>query len=285
MPAQLPPADILLDLLPDAVCVVDMQGRFVYVSAAFEALFGLRREEVMGRNLEQLVHPDDLDATRHAVRQVVAGQPLPNYRNRYLHREGHYVHVQWSARYIPEYDVRVAVAHEVSHLHQREAALEHQALHDPLTGLPNRTHLSRELDARLARAEGGGPALALLYLDLDGFKDANDRYGHHAGDRLLVLVGERLRGQLRRGDFVARHGGDEFVILLGDCSSAVQAQAVANALEAALGQCEEGPVRLQASVGIACYPLDGRSAAALLQAADHRMYLTKALRGRRHLAD
>ena len=285
MPAQLPPADVLLDLLPDAVCVVDMDGRFVHVSAAFEALFGLRRDEVVGRSIEDLVHPDDLEATRHSVARVVAGEPVPNYRNRYRHRDGHYVHVQWSARYVPEYGVRVGVAHEVSHLHQREAALEHQALHDPLTGLPNRIHLQRELEARLDRAGSGGPPLALLYLDLDGFKEANDRYGHQAGDRLLVLFGERLRRQLRRGDFVARLGGDEFVVLLGDCAGPIQAQAVANAMEVVLAGCEDGPVRLEASIGIACHPQDGRSASALLQAADHRMYLTKAVRGRRRAGD
>lgn len=277
MPPQLPSAAVLLDLLPDAICVVDPDGRFMYVSSAFESLFGWPPGQIVGTSMESLIHPDDLPATRHAAAQVMAGQPLPNYRNRYRHRLGHYVDVQWSARWLPQHGIRLAVAHEVGRLREREQALEHQAMHDPLTALPNRAHLMQELARRIDAAAANGPALSLLYLDLDGFKATNDRHGHETGDRVLVRVAERLRSGVREHDFIARLGGDEFVILLRDCHGADKAQAVAHALQALLTapDPDDQAPGLGASIGIAHHPVDGRSAGELLQAADHRMYLAK----------
>lgn len=271
----LPPADVLLDLLPDPVCVVDVQGRFLQVSAAFQTLFGHAPQSVLGQSMESLIHPDDLESTRRAAAQVMDNRPIPHFRNRYRHRDGHYIHVQWSARWLPEHAVRIAVAHEVGALQARESALAFQALHDPLTGLPNRAHLMAELSRRLEQARTGGPGLALLYLDVDGLKQTNDRLGHAAGDRLLCQVADILHRAVRHQDVIARIGGDEFVVLLADCRKPAQAIILRDHLKMAL-QLEPGQgCRTGASIGVSLFPVDGEDPDILLQAADARMYNDK----------
>lgn len=161
------------------------------------------------------------------------------------------------------------------------AEAERAAGRDALTGLPNR----RDFDAHAARtladhADAGRP-LALLFVDLDGFKKVNDRLGHAVGDRLLRIVGARLSHGVRAGDFVCRHGGDEFLCLLPDVGSADRARAIAQKLACAVSApCRLGPrtvVAVRASIGVATYPHDGRSVRTLLRRADAAMYDAKAL--------
>jgi len=282
MSTKLPPLADVLDLVPDAVCVVDPKGRYLFVSASFERIFGYTREEVLGRRMIELVHPDDREATLQAARTVMAGTLQRHFRNRYIHKAGHAVDIQWSARWLPEHGVRIAVGHEVTELRRAERELEHLASHDPLTGLPNRHQLQRELQHGLQHAAQTGEGLALLYLDLDGFKSANDRGGHDTGDRVLREVAHRLQQGLREGDMVARMGGDEFVALLPGCRDSDTARAVADALRARIRSpfpLSDGLLWLDASVGIACFPADGTSPEALLAYADHAMYAAKPTRG------
>jgi diguanylate cyclase len=275
---KLPPLAEVLDLVPDAVCVVDAEGRFLFVSAAFERIFGYAPAEVLGMRTFDLVHPDDRAATVQAADQVMAGTLQRHFRNRYIHKHGHTVDIQWSARWMPDHGVRIAVGHEVTELRRAERELEHRASHDPLTGLPNRHRLEQELQRAIEHAARTGDGLALLYLDLDGFKAANDRCGHEVGDRLLREVAQRLQEGLRHGDFVARVGGDEFVTLLPGCNDARAARTLADALRARLHppfELPDGPIRLDGSIGIACYPADARDPAALLAHADRAMYAAK----------
>lgn len=281
MNSTLPPPTEILDLLPDAVCVVDAEGRLLFVSASFERIFGYSRDEVLGRHIFELVHPDDRAATREQAEMVMSGALQRHFRNRYVHKEGHSVDIQWSARWHAEHGVRIAVGREVTDLRRAERELEHLASHDQLTGLPNRHRLQRELQHALDHAARIGSSLALLYLDLDGFKAANDRGGHNAGDRVLCEVADRLQQGIRHGDLIARIGGDEFVVLLPGCHDAAAAREIANMLRARLRSpysLPDGALQLDASIGIACFPADGNDLESLLAHADQAMYADKRLR-------
>ena len=154
----------------------------------------------------------------------------------------------------------------------------HQALHDELTGLPNRKYLVLRTEEALAEAARLGASTALLLLDLDRFKEVNDTLGHPVGDRLLAVVAHRLAHSVRPGDVVARLGGDEFAVLLPAVRDPASAREVAARLRAALAE----PVRMdsmtldiEASVGIAMYPVHAPDFALLLQRADVAMYQAK----------
>lgn len=152
------------------------------------------------------------------------------------------------------------------------------ALHDVLTGLPNRLFFDLRLEHAISRAERHGRPFALLYLDLDDFKPVNDVYGHKAGDRVLVETGRRIRRHLRRVDTVARIGGDEFMVILDDTSGPFEAEVVArkliDALQApiALGA---HTVRVGVSIGASFYPLSGITSDELIRRADQAMYDAK----------
>jgi len=154
----------------------------------------------------------------------------------------------------------------------------HAALHDPLTGLPNRT--SFEERSRRALALHGPRALAfsVVYIDLDGFKAINDVHGHAIGDRVLKVIGRRLMHAVRAEDSITRHGGDEFACLLLDIQSEAHVTSIAHKLfDAISAPCMLGTLTLhvRASVGVALYPKDGATVEALLQSADTAMFWAK----------
>lgn len=278
MTTSLPPVDRLLDLLPDAVCVVDADGVFLYVSAGFEQILGYPRDEVLGRRTFDFVHRDDHAATVEQAARVMDGAVQRHFRNRYVHKSGHLVDIQWSARWDSKHGVRIAVAREVTELRRVERELEHRATHDPLTALPNRHCLQIELDTALDAALATGVPLALLYLDLDGFKSINDQAGHHVGDRVLRDVATCLLQASRKSDLVARIGGDEFVVLLRGCDDAATAQRIAEGLRARISVIETGcepALTLDASFGVARFPDHGTTADELLAHADRAMYAVK----------
>lgn len=276
--ATVPPAPWLLDALPDAVCVVDPDGRFLYVNHAFGQILGYTRAALLGRQAFELVHPDDRAATREQAARVMAGELQRHFRNRYRHQDGRWVDIQWSARWEPEHGVRVAIGREVTELRRAERELEHLATHDALTGLHNRHRLERELQRLIERSSGEGNAFSLLYIDLDGFKDVNDRGGHEVGDKVLRDVAARLRQGLRQSDILARVGGDEFVALLPGCGTPALARKVADTVRARLRTSyplPDGAIELDASFGVACFPEHGADPGALLAHADRAMYAVK----------
>lgn len=426
-----------IDLLLDAVCAVDKQGRFVFVSAACEHIFGYSPEELIGRPMIDLVHPADRQRTLDAAREIMGGESKLNFENRYMRKDGRVVHILWSARWSEVDQLRIAVARDITERKQAESrqaalyaiseaahaaedllalfkrihliigewlpalnfsvalyddhgaelsfpyhvdahepeqpcamtgrlcaevvrsgqpilltpdqddrpagferqesgpntpcwlgvplnsqngtigalivksmpgsehyteqdkellqyvcaqvatAIERKQLHarlqrmaqyDQLTQLPNRELLRDRLKAALEAAREDCGRLALLYVDLDRFKEVNDTHGHAVGDMLLQTVANRLKGCVRETDTVARIGGDEFVVLLHSIHASGDADGVAVKIRQVLAQ----PLRLdghsfniQPSIGVAQYPEHGTEEKQLFRHADEAMYTAK----------
>ncbi|WP_116475164.1 sensor domain-containing protein [Zobellella maritima] len=433
-----------MDLLLDAICVVDKEGRFVYVSAAGERIFGYSPEEMIGRPMIELVFPEDRERTLQAVDEIISGEPQPHFENRYVRKDGQVVNIMWSARWSEADQLRIAVARDITrckHAEQIQAALyaiseavheaddlgtlfqrihkiigallpathfyialydeehgkvsfpyhagehdslpylqhidsvtlcnrvirggqalllnpedepgfpeasgghdlnsslgvplqsrngtigalivqsraeharytekdrellqfvsrqiadaierkqmmarlQHIALYDQLTRLPNRALLHDRIQLALAKARRNQGQLALLYLDMDKFKEVNDTLGHATGDLLLDKVARRLELCVRECDTLARLGGDEFVILLESIELPEQAALVAAKIRHAFDRPFElagRQLRMLASIGIALFPLHGSNEEQLLRYADEAMYSAKksAVPGRR----
>lgn len=423
----------LVDLLLDTVFAVDEHGAIVFVSKACEQLLGYTPEEMIGTRVLSYLHPDDLERTRAAAERVMSGQPHIDFENRYLHKDGHVVHILWSAHWYEEDRLRIAVARDVTALRRsnktrdalyriseaaheaptiralcdgvrrligelfpesafflilkdpdtgtlrlpdwqtaadwtEQAATEGTALaevtlakrsllatvdpalpgvgvagtdganwlgvpmtsgdrllgalvietreqrssydqgdqdllqfvatqvatvvdrkraeerlrflahHDGLTGLTNRALFYDRLETALRSANRQENRIALLFLDLDGFKEINDTRGHETGDRILVEVARRLEDGTRDTDTVARMGGDEFTVLLtniGDRSAVETAVSKLRELLALPVDLGGESIRINCSIGIAVYPEDGSTAGELLGRADTRMYAGK----------
>jgi diguanylate cyclase (GGDEF)-like protein/PAS domain S-box-containing protein len=426
-----PSLDKVLDLLVDTVCVVDAEGRYVYVSASCEQLLGYVPDELIGQNMIDLVHPADRERTLAAAAEIMSGRPQSHFENRYVRKDGRVVDVMWSARWHRPDGLRLAVARDVTPLKraarlqsavyaiseaahqaddlpglcgivhriigellpverfqvvlydtlsdtlsftydsgsetlardavplevgsdlaavlrsgdsvatpvdasdasavasgawlgvpllsndgvvgaliaqtgaggpcygvehrellqfvssqvaiaierkQTEARFRYLALHDPLTGLPNRSLFHDRFVVALRRAERDGERLMLLYVDLDDFKLVNDRFGHETGDRLLVAVARGLEGCVRGSDTVARLGGDEFALLLVNVQPGEPGDGIIDRVRAAVAaplEVEGGFVTIAASIGSAVYPVDGEDQDALLRSADASMYAGK----------
>lgn len=415
----------VMDLLLDAVCVVDGEGRFVFVSAASERIFGYTPEEMIGRNMIDFVFPDDRDRTLQAAAAIMDGQPKPHFENRYMRKDGRVVDIMWSASWSESDRLRLAVARDITelkrvehtrnalyriseaanttegllalyqHIHriidelvpadnftvalydeanetlsfpystepqapspdpqplmstspfaevirsgqavlinqapmtvdwlgvplltergimgvlaiqtdsdkrryseedkqllhfvstqiasairrkQAEAELLHRAHHDVLTDLPNRALFNDRFDVALARAHRDNEHLALLFLDLNEFKNVNDNFGHEVGDQLLREVAHRLAQCVRASDTLGRMGGDEFTILLTNISAPDHVGIVADKIHTAIAApfdiagCK---LTISASIGVAVYPHQGENREQLFRQADGDMYAGK----------
>ena len=255
---------------------------FDYLNAAIEPVLGYRPEEFYeNRDLVvAAVHPDDLERVRELGFEGVPS--VDTVLLRMIRRDGTML---WTEhRLVPIIDARGTVtaiegiARDVTELKLKEALLTHRALHDPLTGLPNRVLLLDRLETALARIRRHGSLLVVLYLDLDRFKTVNDNLGHEIGDRLLEVVAQRLQETLRPSDSVARLGGDEFAAILPDLHDAHEATQIAERLLAAVAEpvdLGEGDLVITVSIGIASAGGGASSAAELLRRADFAMYTAK----------
>jgi diguanylate cyclase (GGDEF)-like protein/PAS domain S-box-containing protein len=267
----------LFEITSDLLAVISLDGRFTLLNPAWEQALGWSSEQLKAHPMQELVHPDDLEQTL-ALTRVGNHRPAQfvNFTNRYRHLDGSWRWLLWSARCDGE--AWYAAAKDVTD----RMWLERQALHDPLTKLPNRLLLmdrARQAVARLRRSNG---PIALLFIDLDGFKAINDNLGHAVGDHLLISVAERLAEMLRDSDTVARLGGDEFVILAEDLESDAEALAVAERVLHALEepfQVGSAEVSMLASVGVSITHDHTSEPEDLLREADVAMYRAKGAGG------
>ncbi|MBU1620076.1 MAG: diguanylate cyclase [Gammaproteobacteria bacterium] len=267
-----------IDQLLEAICVVDANGRFLYLSSGCERIFGYKSAEMIGRPMIELVHPQDRERTLLAASEIMAGDQKIDFENRYIRRDGQIAYIQWSARWSEDQKVRVAVARDITKHKQLLEQLQHIAFYDPLTQLPNRALFEDRLQQSLARARREQGMLALCFVDLDKFKEVNDQLGHAAGDLCLKKVAELLLFSVRETDTVARLGGDEFVIVMDAVTDQAAVLSALQSLQTKLRQpflFEQHPLQLSASIGIAFFPQHGQDQSSLLAAADRAMYRAK----------
>ncbi len=269
----------LFEMTSDLLAAISLDGRFTLLNPAWEDALGWTIEELMAQPMQAKVHQEDVEQT---LALTLAGRnrsaQLVNFTNRYRHKDGSWRWLLWSARCDGE--VWYAAARDVTD----RMWLERQALHDPLTKLPNRLLLMDRAHQALTRLHRSNGPIALLFIDLDGLKAINDSLGHAVGDHLLVSVAERLTGTLRDSDTVARLGGDEFVMLAEDLESDSEALAVAERVVHALEepfQVGSIEVAMFASIGVSTSRDAEADPEDLLREADVAMYRAKRAGGHR----
>jgi len=276
---------LLVQNSSDMKLVFDETTLIVYASPAATALLGVTPESLVGQLAIDVVHPDDRDCLRLQVASLQPTKPTTNaVQFRVAHADGSWRHVEAvvsDLRDQPAVGGFVANILDTTERTVAEDLLAYHALHDPLTGLPNRTLILDRTDQMLTRARREFRPLAVLIVDLDNFKDINDTLGHLAGDKILQAVANRFTGMLRESDTVGRLGGDEFVVLTEGVSLAAGPEMVAERLQDVLREpfriegYEKTPLRLSASVGVVAG--DRPTAQDLLRDADIALNRAKAL--------
>jgi diguanylate cyclase (GGDEF)-like protein/PAS domain S-box-containing protein len=279
----------------DSVIAIDRFGRILEFNQAAERTFGYSRQEVLGRELAEVMVPvESRLAHRRALRRALdrgdwrlLGRRIETTA---LKADGSALPVELALTLVSDSDdgepVVYGFVRDISERRRGEEQLAYLAYHDPLTGLPNRIMVEQQLDLALARARRTDGSVVMMFVDLDDFKEVNDRLGHAAGDRMLAAVATRLRGVLRDSDLLARQGGDEFLVLLTDLTDdpGPAAESVAGKLLAALREpfvVAGAELRTGASIGVSVYPRDAADTEALLRHADIAMYQAKAEGGGR----
>jgi diguanylate cyclase (GGDEF)-like protein/PAS domain S-box-containing protein len=266
------------------MAIVGLDGHWEMVNPALCAITGYTPQELLARTFDDITHAEDRAIGPAQLRELLAGRrDTCQFEKRYVHKHGHVVWVQVNVSLVrdlagkPQHLISQVI--DVSERRLLQEKVEHLALHDPLTGLPNSRLLMDRLEQALASARRTRRTMGVMFMDLDGFKPVNDTYGHAAGDLVLKEFAARLGRVLRETDTVARVGGDEFVAVLGEVAGEAEAQRAAERVLAAvaikfpLGDAREAT--LSASLGLALFPAHGEDAQSLLQRADTAMYQAK----------
>jgi diguanylate cyclase (GGDEF)-like protein/PAS domain S-box-containing protein len=286
----------IVNTSPDIIYILDQDGHFTFINERIESLLGFSKEEIVGKHYSFLVHHDDMEQAKYVFNERRIGTRAAknielrlkckddgksrHFNNRTLPIElsamGMYTGDSQSVR---SYTGTYGVARDVTERKIAEETINFQAYHDLLTKLPNRALLRDRLSLAISQAKREDEKLAVMFLDLDRFKNINDSLGHMIGDELLQQVSMRLKECIRAADTLARFGGDEFTLMLPRLHNARDdASKLANKITNILKQpfiIEGHELYVSASIGIALYPQDGTSIDTLIKHADVAMYHVK----------
>lgn len=276
--------EAFLEHIPDNVYFKDRTSRFLRVNKAMASYFGLEDPRLaINKTDADMFSQSHAVAAREDEQEIMStGQSIIGIEEKETWPDGHESWVLTTKIPLKNRGGRIigtmGISHNITERKQADERIRYMALHDPLTGLPNRTLLADRLAQAIALARRNNNQIAVLMLDLDRFKTVNDSLGHHIGDCLLEMTASRLKSCLRECDIVARWGGDEFVVGLQEVKDAESVQLVAKKILSKLGEpflIEGHRLHVGASIGICQYPVDGESPEALLEIADAAMYESK----------
>jgi diguanylate cyclase (GGDEF)-like protein/PAS domain S-box-containing protein len=287
----------LIDSSPDIIYTLDPEGRFTYINRRVTELLGFPREQLIGASYTAIVHDDDIDRARYVFNERRVGERAsrnvelrlkcidPSLKERTFETSLRTISFNSIGMYlsdndgVTEYSGTYGIARDVTEKRRIEEVIAYQAYHDILTDLPNRALLRDRLELAIIQSRRKEEEIGLMFVDLDRFKAVNDSLGHLKGDELLRQVAARLKSCIRKGDTLARVGGDEFVVLLPELRERGFASIVAQKFLQVLSApfvLDNTTIHISASIGIAVFPEDGEKIDDLMRHADMAMYKVKA---------
>jgi diguanylate cyclase (GGDEF)-like protein/PAS domain S-box-containing protein len=271
----------VLESVPEGILTLDERLQVRSINPAAQRLFGVQVDEVAGKDFGGLIAEPNRGELRPQLRSYLRARDeraQGTHETLGQRKDGTTIPIEFTATRFGSQRLLIGGLRDVSQRKAETEALQFQALHDPLTGLPNRSFLKERLETAILAAERDLRPCAVLVMDMDNFKEVNDRLGHHVGDQLLREVAARLRGILRKADMVARLGGDEFAVVPFGATDAPRAALIAEKILQALEApvvIDETPISPVASIGVASYPQHAEDAEALMRRADVAMYAAK----------
>jgi len=272
-----------LNDFPDGVVFSDMSGNILFSNKEFENIFGYSSDEVRGKSLETVIpselqekYREGFDKLVHGNASVVTGRQIESQG---LHKDGSSVPIEMSHHLIKEADnhLSFSLIRNMSQQVKLQDKLYQQTITDPLTGLFNRRYFDERIKQEFHRSSRYQRLFSVMIIDIDGFKQANDLFGHSFGDEMLVRATSIFREVLRDGDTVYRYGGDEFAMILPETAKEGALDLSERLLTTFAKSCcvKEKRISLTLSVGIASHPEDSNNEFDLIRAADRRMYQSK----------
>ncbi|MFT7002796.1 MAG: diguanylate cyclase (GGDEF)-like protein/PAS domain S-box-containing protein [Sulfurimonas sp.] len=273
----------IFDVIPDLIWLKDINGFYLYCNSKFEQFFGIKEADIIGSLTSDFVDPDLANfILKHDLKTLETNAPRRN--EEYLVSGDGSQKVMFEATRVPMYDDEnniigiLGIAHDINERKKHEEELKIHASHDSLTGLANRSLFVDRLTQLLKQRKTKTDVHAILFIDLDHFKIINDENGHSIGDKVLIEVSHRLKRLTRRGDTVARFGGDEFTVLLEHIHDREEAVKVAQKILDALRKqiiIDEDKYYVTSSIGISLSPDDSKDSEVLIHYADIAMYKAK----------
>ena len=269
----------IFNMSKDGIAILDKDSNFLDFNDAYLEMTGYTREELLQRSCISLSAPEDKERSLKAMNDIWEYGFIKGFEKTCIVKGGKKLYINMTATLLPDQQRVLISTKDISTMKEHQRQLENIAHYDALTGLPNRTLETDRLNQGMIQAQRRKMRLAVLYLDLDGFKDVNDSYGHFVGDQLLIALSARMKQALREGDTLARLGGDEFVAILVDLENTLSAIPVIDRLLEAASlpiQLTDLIVQVSASIGVTFYPqeddVDGDQ---LIRQADQAMYTAK----------